>query len=75
MAEKPGKRTVQIEYQYDRLATEKLAQVYRLLVFDHVQFCNKTSTITLENGDTLNENRGHLCASIVGQTKRRTDDL
>ena len=64
MAEKPPERRIELRYDFDRLFSEKILQVYGLLVPERVR--------SLGEGEER-EAGGDLHTSFLGEAKRRTN--
>lgn len=74
MAEPVGPNRVELEYCFDRLSREKIAQVYWLLVpRKKRQKPNDDIQLTCEERDRI-ENGGDICACVLGTAEGRTDD-
>jgi hypothetical protein len=60
-----------LEYRFDRLLEEKLAQVFQALAPEKFGVIGAIA----ETKETMNDKAGsHLCASIIGSTEGRPDD-
>jgi hypothetical protein len=74
MAEKHhSQRQIQMFYSFDRLATPKISQAYRLLVPEKVWPAGKNIAKLTQQGDNDCEGSSNLHASIIGEAKRRTN--
>jgi hypothetical protein len=67
MAEKRPERRIELCYDYDRLFSEKILQVYGLLVPERIR------SLRAAPGGTEGETGSDLHASVFGKAKRRTD--
>ena len=63
------RRSVQLEFAFDRLRAAKLEQAYDILVPDRVRIVGGVKMT-----EKSNEDRGDLRSCIVGQTKGREHD-
>jgi hypothetical protein len=67
MPRKAGSKQVEMEYCFDRLGGEKLAQIYRLLVPEVMGHVKK------EEPKVEYEKRSDLYTSVFGTAERRAD--
>ena len=63
------RRSVQLEFAFDRLRAAKLEQAYDILVPDRVRIAGGVKMT-----EKSNEDRGDLGSCLVGQTKGREHD-
>jgi hypothetical protein len=66
MAEKRPQRRIELLYDFDRLFSEKILQVYGLLAPERIQSLDEAP------GGTEREAGSNLHASFLGEAKRRT---
>jgi hypothetical protein len=73
MAEPVGPNRVELEYCFDRLSREKIAQVYWLLVpRKKIQKPDDDRQLTWKERDRI-ENGGDICAGVLGTAEGRAD--
>ena len=74
MAKPKGtKRTIELEYSFDRLASRKIGQAYHLLVPDKYWRTNSDDEAVKRESGGKREGCSDLCASVIGPTEGRTD--
>jgi hypothetical protein len=71
MADRARTKQIQLLYSFDRLAAQKLSQVYRLLVPERIH-SQKRGEAWL-SGDQEHEDSGDLRARFLGPAKRRAN--
>ena len=69
---KPNRhRTLQLEYRFDRLLSDKLAHVYQLLVPDRRQPIGGETPKHTNPASGMNDEQAssHLCARVLGSVR------
>jgi hypothetical protein len=68
-------REIILEYSYDRLSSEKIMQVYRLLVPEKIwELVYADDSLGEKFGGPVDEAGSDLCASVLGAAKRGAYD-
>ena len=71
MAESGGARNLRLEYRFDRLLEEKLAQVFQALAPEKFGIIGAGA----ETKEAMNDQASsHLCASVLGSAEGRPHD-
>lgn len=74
MAKGRGPKQVELEYCFDRLASQKIAQAYRLLVSGDRVGVDDNESLIVVGGEKHNESRSHICPRLIGTPEGRADD-
>ena len=69
-------RVLRLEYRFDRLSADKLAQAYQLLVPDRRRAIAETSAESFRPHSEINDEqtRGDLCSSVFRSAEREPHD-
>jgi len=73
MADRVCTKQIQLLYSFDRLAAQKLSQVYRLLVPERIHSQNRDEACLSLSGAQGDEDSGDLRARFLGPAERRTN--
>jgi hypothetical protein len=67
------KHQIQVAYSFDRLACQKISQVYRLLVPEKKCFDGKRRNYLTEEKEKSYESSSHLYTCLIREAERRED--